>query len=314
MPFKRAGTFNADWNTMLRKPELRWGLFALAFMTAMMYWFQARRAPPAPMPDQVLTYKRIGSHALQLHVFRPHGTAPAAGSPAILFLHGGGWQFGDPRQFFPQCDYFRTQGMVCVSAAYRIASVHSSSPADALQDARDALRYLRRHAAALGLAADRIVAAGGSAGGHLAASLATAVPMPDANAGVSVSTRPNALVLLNPILNLAPGQPDHAAVAAYWRDISPLHHIDRVVPPTLILSGEADAEVPVATLKAFCRAMQQLGGHCEIQLYPRARHGFFNPEVDRGRYFEATNQAAVAFLRRQGFLSEPGARSASPPS
>lgn len=289
-------------------PELRWVLLAsvLALSIGFSIFLAKRYGLFAPVADRVLVYKQVDGHALSLHFFAPHAHSRSTPAPVLLFFHGGGWQFGDPKQFFPQCRHFREMGYACVSAAYRIASVHGSTPADALQDARDAMRYLRRHAESLGLAADKIVAAGGSAGGHLAAALGTAVSLPDPGADSVISTRPNALVLFNPMLNLAPGQPDHEWVAAYWHAISPFHHVDGATPPTLILSGADDAEVPVSTVDAFCQLVRKQGGHCEAVIYPGAGHGFFNAGVGGGRYFTLTNQAVADFLGRPGLLRPSG--------
>lgn len=281
-------------------PELRWALLAivLALSLGLSLFMAKRQGLFSSAADRVLVYKQVDGHALKLHFFAPHAPSRSTLSPVLLFFHGGGWQFGEPGQFFPQCRHFSKRGYACVSAAYRIASVHGSTPEDALQDARDAMRYLRTHATSLGLATDKLVAAGGSAGGHLAAALGTAVSLRDPGQAPWISTRPNALVLFNPMLNLAPGQPDHEQVAGYWREISPIHHVDAATPPTLILSGSDDAEVPVATLEAFCQSMHIQGGHCEMVIYPGAGHGFFNPEVEKGRFFPQTLRDMADFLDR----------------
>lgn len=74
------------------------------------------------------------------------------------------------------------------------------------------------------------------------------------------------------------------------------------MPPTLILSGTADAEVPVATVEDFCAAVRGAGGLCEAVLFDGAGHGFFNPGVEEGKFFEPVHAAAAQFLRRLGYL------------
>ncbi len=75
--------------------------------------------------------------------------------------------------------------------------------------------------------------------------------------------------------------------------MSPFHHIDGAVPPSLILMGTQDPELPVPAAQTFCAAMQAAGGHCEIALYEGQGHGFYhNPE-----YMEKTNQRILQFLR-----------------
>jgi acetyl esterase/lipase len=260
--------------------------------------------PNPAAPDKTHIYREVAGHTLRLHAFSPYG-ASTAPRPAILFFHGGGWDQGEPDQFFPQCRFFVERGYRCFSAAYRLASKHGSTPSDSVQDAREAIRFLRRHAQTLGVNPDRVVAAGGSSGGHLAAALATAIPLPDTAADAGIPVRPDALVLFNPILNLAPGQPDHDRVADRWQSISPFHHVGKAMPPTLILSGDSDQEVPVATLEAFCADIRAKGGQCETHIYPGAGHGFFNVEVQGGRYFKATTQAVAEFLLRLGWQPDP---------
>ena len=253
-------------------------------------------------PDEQRVYKQIDGHALTLDVFRPPGVGAAKALPAMILFHGGGWQSGHAAQVHPQCRDFSRRGMVCLAASYRTARPHGTLPEDALQDARDAIRYLRQHAGALGIRPERIVAGGGSAGGHLAAALGVQVSWPDPSHDSRYSTRPNALVLYNPMLDLSPGMPDHALVAGKWLQLSPRHNITAGVPPTLILSGSADPEVAVATVEDFCLAVRQAGGHCETRIHLGAGHGFFNKDVAGGKYFDATNEEVAAFLLARGLL------------
>lgn len=261
---------------------------------------------PRYRPDEQRVYKETDGQVLTLDVFRPPGAGNGEARPALILFHGGGWQVGSATQFHPQCREFSQRGMVCFAALYRTARPHGTLPEDALQDARDAIRFLRLHAGALGILPDRIVAGGGSAGGHLAAALGVQVSWPDNGHDSRNPTRPDALVLYNPMLDLSPGMPDHALVAANWRQLSPRHHITTGVPPTLILSGSADPEVAVATVDDFCRAVREAGGACDAKIHDGAGHGFFNKGVEADRYFDATNVEVAAFLSALGFL--PGAR------
>ena len=256
----------------------------------------------ANAPDERIVYKRIAGHDLALDVF--HARSPlSTGLPAgLLLFHGGAWERGSAAQFHPQCQYFSQLGLTCISVEYRVRSRHGTSPADALQDARDAMRFVRRHASRLGIDTQRVAAGGGSAGGQLAAALGVGVSLPDPSADPSAPARPEALLLFNPILDLSPGRPDHERAGPDWIALSPRHHIGPGMPPMLILSGTADAEVPVATVQDFCAAVRRAEGPCDVLLFDRAAHGFFNPRAHGGRYHNATNAASESFLRRQGFL------------
>ncbi len=286
------------------------GAWLLALVVALVVLTSAHLAKRwldrrALQPDQVLVYKQVGAQALVLQLFRPPAPVVPGARPALLLFHGGAWQHGDPSQFHPQCRHFSRLGLVCISAAYRVASVHGSSPADALQDARDAMRHLRRHGGALGIDVRRIAVGGGSAGGQLAAALATGVPLPDPGADPLASTRPDALLLYNPMLDLSPGMPDHGLVGADWPLLSPRQQVGPGMPPTLVLSGGADPEVAVSTVQGFCAAVRAQGGDCSLQIYSGAGHGFFNPGVDGGRHVQPSLRDAAAFLARLGYLAGP---------
>ena len=103
----------------------------------------------------------------------PRTGNPRDKRPAIVCFFGGGWTGGTPRQFLPQCKYLATRGMVAIAADYRVASRNHVKAVDCVRDAKSAIRYVRKNAARLGVDPERIVAAGGSAGGHLAAACGT---------------------------------------------------------------------------------------------------------------------------------------------
>ena len=144
--------------------------------------------------------------ALQLHVFTPPGYSPTDARPAAVFFFGGGWLGGAPTQFFPHCEWLSQQrGMVAISCEYRTASSHDgATPFDCVADGRSAMRWVRSHAAELGVDPHRIAAGGGSAGGHVAAATATCTSLDDAHDDMSVDPTPNALLLFNPVYDNGP--------------------------------------------------------------------------------------------------------------
>ena len=193
----------------------------------------------------------------------------------------------------PQCQYFSAQGFSCFSAQYRLGANNRPDVRGAVADARAAFDYLIAHAGELRIDPDRIAVGGGSAGGHLAAALGSGLPLsPARHASAAGRTTGRAQLLYNPMLDLAPGTPDHHLVKDYWEEVSPYHHIDSAVPPTLILVGSQDPEVPVPTAQAFCAAVQAAGGHCEIALYEGQGHGFYHS----AEYLEKTNFHILKFL------------------
>lgn len=213
-------------------------------------------------------------------------------------------------QFVTQAQALAARGMVSILADYRVASRDKVKPADCVSDAKACIRWVRTQAARLGVDPDRIVAAGGSAGGHLAAATAT-LPNLDSNANNdSVSSVPNALILFNPAVVMAPfeglslqGFGVNGAVERFGcepKEISPLHHV-KTGTPTIIFHGKNDATVPIATVEKFTEVMKAHGNRCELVDYPGLSHGFFNQSPQR----EDTLQKADAFLVSLGYLSPP---------
>ncbi len=261
--------------------------------------------PPQMEGCRVATYKTAGDTKLNLYIFSPAAPKKA---PAIVFFFGGGWTGGTPQQFEMQCRELARRGMVAITADYRVKSRHGVMPTHCLADARSALRWVRANATALGVDPQRIAAAGGSAGGHLAASTAFIDQFDDPQDDRKVSAVPNALVLFNPALVLAPieglakdalGFRDlEARMGTKPENLSPAHHVTRNGPPTLIFHGRADRTVPYATAEAFTAKMKALGNLCELKGYDGQNHGFFNG----GRFQQETLAEADKFLVTLGWL------------
>jgi acetyl esterase len=212
----------------------------------------------------------------ELRIFLPGGAGP---HPAVLLFHGGAWQRGDARAFVGQCQVLVRLGYVCVSAGYRVAERDHTRPEHALDDARAAYRYLIEHASDLHVDPARLIVGGGSSGGHLAVMLATG------QQNRHPPLHPAALVLFNPMLDLSPGKPDHEYVAHDWEALSPMHQLRDALPPTLILMGDRDRELPLATAKAFCEKARKLGSECRLDIARGQRHGFFNRGVSRWQFY-----------------------------
>lgn len=271
----------------------------------------AQAYPPKLEGARVETYKSVGPVKLDLHIFEPP-TGPKTNRPAIVFFFGGGWNNGSPAQFEQHCRHFAARGLVAITADYRVASRHQVKPPACVADAKSAIRWLRQNAARLGLDPQRIAAGGGSAGGHLAAATATLAGFDEPGENLAISAIPNALVLFNPALVLAPLAGlelprDEARLGADRfgtdpKNLSPAHHVKRGVPPTIIFHGRADTTVPFVTAEAFAARMKEAGNRCELVAYDGQPHGFFNfTKGAAGRYRE-TLVAADQFLVSLGYL------------
>ena len=257
---------------------------------------------------RVETYKTVAGTKLEVHIFEPAG-AVATNRPAIVFFFGGGWNTGTPKQFEPQCRQLASRGMVAMTADYRVKSRHGVKPVQCLADARSAIRWVRSNAARLGVDPARIAAAGGSAGGHLAGSTAFIDGFDEPGEDRSVSAAPNALVLFNPALTLAPlpgwkaeGFGTSVGVERLGcapEAISPAHHVRPGAPPAIIFHGRADTTVPFRSAEVFAETMKAAGNRCELHGYGGQPHGFFNQEPWQTK----TLKEAEGFLESLGWIA-----------
>jgi len=257
---------------------------------------------------KAVVYKTAGGADLRLYIFQPEpkGKEPRA---AAIFFHGGAWRAGSPRQFIEHCRYFASRGMVAVSAEYRLTSRHGVTPFECVADAKSAVRWLRAHANELGIDPDRIAAGGGSAGGHLAACAGVIRGLDDEGEDPALSSRPDALVLFNPAVDLVRFA-ERAGKPREWAErISPLRHVREGLPPTIMFHGTDDKTVPFESVETFCRLMQAKGNTCRLVPFEGKGHGFFNYGREGNVSFHETIRAADAFLTRLGFL-EPTADTA----
>lgn len=252
-------------------------------------------------PD-TLIYKQAGDRGLKLLVEKPADWKASDRRPAIVFFFGGGWVGGSPAQFAKQSEYLATRGMVGIRVEYRtIPKGEKGPPVVCCQDAKSALRYVRAHAAELGIDPRRIAGAGGSAGGHLAAFTALVDGQDDPLDDRTVSCRPDALVLFNPVFDNGPGQWGHERVGERYREFSPAHNITKAAPPSIVFLGDEDKLIPVKVLEAFAAGMKRVGVRCDTHVYPKAAHGFFNKDP----HLTLTLIEADKFLASLGWLKGP---------
>lgn len=260
-------------------------------------WVSRREGTHMDIPEEVgvrmeVPYGTGGGRELTLDLFLPpeEFTAPR---PAILFIHGGGWQGGTPAQFYRQAARLALRGIVGACCRYRFSD-EARFPAS-VHDVKAAVRWLRASAEELNLDVERIGAVGGSAGGHLAAMLATTVGIAELEGeGGNPGERTDLqmCVPLNPITdmrrfvegtNLHPaavkymgGTPDELPEA--YALASPLLHVSASTPPCLLVHGTGDVTVPHEQSTLFADALRAAGQRAELILVEDQPHGFFNQD------------------------------------
>jgi acetyl esterase/lipase len=250
--------------------------------------------------QEKVLYKQIDTTKLYLEVFYPDNFTAAEKYPAMIFFFGGGWNTGNPHQFIHHAEHFSEKGIVCFLADYRVRNRNGTTPFDALKDAKTAIRYVRENAKKFGVDPDRIVASGGSAGGHLAAAAALINKYNETSDNTTVSCRPNALVLFNPVIDNGPGGYGYDRVGDAYKDFSPLHNIHKEAPPTIFFLGKKDKLIPVVTAEYYKMVMEKVGSRCSLHLYEGEEHGFFN--YRNRELYDVTVKETEDFLRSLGYI------------
>lgn len=249
-------------------------------------------------------YKKASGDDLYLYIFDSEGHDAAKKKlPAIIFFFGGGWSSGSPDQFEQHSRYLAKRGMVAICADYRVKSRQQTTPKECVADGKSAIRWIRANAERLGIDPNRIVAGGGSAGGHVAAATGMIDGMDDpADQKSSVSSKPNALALFNPVYDNSPGGYGNNRVKEWFPLISPAHNISKDDPPTIVFLGTKDNLIPVATAEKFKADMEAVGLKSVLHLYEGQEHGFFNESKGGTENFLDTLRKTDAFLVGLGYL------------
>lgn len=246
-----------------------------------------------------LEYAQVEGHRLRLDLYLPPETAKR--TPVIVWVHGGAWRAGS-KDAVPITELVN-QGFAIASVEYRLSPV-APFPAQ-VHDIKAAIRWLRHHAAAHQLDPDRVVIAGSSAGGHLAAlvGLSNGVAELEGTVGehrdvssdvqgvvswfgaanlttiLGQSTEHGLSVRVPALQLLLRGQPDERPELA--RLASPVSHVDAKDPPLLLIHGDADPQMPIAQSYELLRAYQKARNQVELVIVPGGVHGgrgFFEPE------------------------------------
>jgi len=274
-------------------------LFLLSLMACSTH--QDRSQASVSMPnmaiDKTERYIYTPDHwpqALEARVRKPAGSGPY---PAVLLIHGGGWQRGSPTSMSGVARRLTRQGFVTVNIEYRLSPEYTF-PA-ALHDVQQAMHWMHEEAESLSLDKQRIAALGFSSGGHLAMLMAAVAGQGsklDAPYG-GLPTRPVALVaggapvdlrewsdgrLVNDFL----GGPRDERIEVY-EQASPIIHVHSDMPPTFLFHGTRDRVVKPLHAHAMKSALDKLS--VESELYMAHYRGHFASFLfRRGAMNEAT--------------------------
>ena len=240
-------------------------------------------AAPAPLPQGVVEtkdveYGNVGGRALLLNLYTPEKIDQPA--PGLIFIHGGGWSGGDRTDYTYYTVRYAKRGYVVATISYRMTG-EAPFPA-CVQDAKCAVRWMRANAAKYHVNPDKIAVIGGSAGGHLAMMVgySSDVPELEGDGGYpGVSSRVQAVVdLYGPGNLFMEGARNVNVVKKFigksydeapklYEQASPVTHITKDDPPTLILQGTVDSIVPMSQSDEVAAKLKEAGVPCEYETF-----------------------------------------------
>ena len=257
-------------------------------------------------------YKTVDTFKLKVDIFYTSQSFERENNTAIVFFHGGGWAYGTPGEFFTTCERYAKMGIVTFSVDYRLSIENgitpskTISPIESVMDAKSAMRWVRENSGKFHIDRNKIVAAGQSAGGHLALSTAMIEDYNEKSDNLSISCSPNAVLLFSACVNAVEGWCDR--LLADRRDkiwsISPAHNVKKGLPPMIEFHGTDDEQVPKWTVQFFENAMEKEDNYFELHMYEGRKHylGEGNPKYTR-YYDEDILNVTDDFLRKFNLLN-----------
>jgi acetyl esterase/lipase len=229
--------------------------------------------PWMPIPERVIKtsdviYKEIGDIKLGLDVYQPKGDGTP--NPLILIIHGGYWTTGDKSVRISNEVEFAELGYTVASINYRLSGEHKF-PA-AIEDIRDGIKYLTKHAAEFNIDPEQMVIYGGSAGGHLSAFVGLAANTPGKSyiEGINPAAVKGIISLYGMHDLTLPIQREHPFTEQFigmsyekdpetYREASPVSHVDKNDPPVLLVHGSLDGSVSVQNSDALSKKLEEVG-------------------------------------------------------
>jgi pectin methylesterase-like acyl-CoA thioesterase/acetyl esterase/lipase len=257
-----------------------------------------------------IVYCSIGNRKLLIDVFSPSHSDKNKRT-AIMIIHGGGWRSGSRSQHYPLAEKLAELGYVCFTPEYRL-STEALYPT-AIYDLKSALKWIHANAGNYNLDTNKIAVAGFSAGGELAAFLATTIGDRKYDSGTCsnrYSSGFSALIDIDGILSFVhpeSGEGDDSkktSAATYWfgysknenqelwTEASPLTHISKKSPPTLFINSGVDRMH--AGRDEYRKVLKSFDIYSDVKTFAGAPHSFplFEP------WFTPTVKYIDEFLKK----------------
>ena len=255
-----------------------------------------------------VVYRRDGNTSWQATIYQPQGEGPF---PGLLDIHGGAWNRGERPDDRVTNHSLAASGIVVAAIDFRLAPDHPY-PAQVI-DTNYATRWFKAHAKDFNVDPQSIGGMGSSSGGHTVMLSAmrpsdpryAALPLPESDApeGDAIDASFRYLLCCWPVLDpyaryvYAKGAGEEilsVSSEAYFLNEEAMHEgnpqeiLERgekaELPPTILIQGTNDRNVPQSIPTRFEEAYRKAGGHLELEWFPDQVHGFGNtagPESDR---------------------------------
>ena len=248
---------------------------------------------------KVYVYKEVDGMTREMEIFSPKDHDPSKKSvPGVIMFHGGGWGSGSRVMFSYQCNYFASRGLVAATVTYKLAKKAGPNKTKGtgsrkrvcITDAKSAIRWYKQNADELGIDPKRIIAGGGSAGGHISLLATTNPGLNDPGDPKEYDATVAAYLLFNPALS---------AGDAKDPQVDFLRHLKADFPPATVFFGSEDnwmkkgwkaADTKIASLK--------IADSVNVRIADGQGHGFFNKQP----WADITLIEADRFLHDLGFL------------
>ncbi|MDA6070359.1 alpha/beta hydrolase [Flavobacterium sp. AC] len=246
-----------------------------------------------------------------LSIFLPKENKP--NQAAVLIFPGGGYQhLAIDKEGTKVAEWLNTLGIAAFVVKYRLPSdkIMKNKSVGPLQDAQEALRYVRQNAIKYNIDPTRIGIMGFSAGGHLASTLATHYDDKVYDTSSKVSARPDFALLIYPVISMVENIThkgsqtsligDHASqdVLDYFSNEK---RVTAQTPPTFLVHASDDQTVMPENSINYYLALKNNGVPAELHIYEKGGHGFGLGVKDTSKFW---TRDCEEWLKTRGYSNQ----------
>lgn len=230
------------------------------------------------------------------HPEKPNGTS------VIIFPGGGYVNLSINKEGFKVAEWLNTYGITAIVLKSRLPSdsIMEDKTIGPLQDAQEAIRFVRRHAEKWNIKKNKVGVLGFSAGGHLAATLSTHYDAVIYQVSDDISAKPDFSILIYPVIsmddkithqgsktNLLGKTPSAELISKYSLE----KQVDALTPPTFLVHAVDDKSVPYQNSVVYLNALNTYNVPAELHLYQKGGHGFGLGKEDTSKYWTQNCEA-----------------------